>query len=94
MFGKIIIAAMILYAMHGIFGMKSIIVVLCIAVVLLGLIYLNQNKILYIPRIFPNTKKFQILICLLRTTPWGGGTPPSRVAPLKMLRLKPQTGSH
>lgn len=45
----------ILLILYKLFGVKALVVLLCIAVVLLVLIAKNQNKILYIPSTPPTT---------------------------------------
>jgi hypothetical protein len=49
------IGAGVLLILYKFFGLKALLVLLCIALVLITLIVKNQNKILYIPSTSPTT---------------------------------------
>lgn len=66
--------------MFQFFGFKLLIGLAVILVVLLTLVYYNQNKILYIPRISRFMQSFQELDFLLPTIQLAGDIPPSRAA--------------
>jgi hypothetical protein len=59
MYKLLTIGGLVLAILYKLFGTKGFIVLLCVAAILLGLVYLNQNKILYIPRTSPNMKSYQ-----------------------------------
>lgn len=81
-------AGFIILMLYKLFGVKAFLIILSILLILLALIFKNQNKILYIPRTYPSTKSF----LMLRNHPpeilLGGDTLQNKVYPQRMLRSK------
>lgn len=69
--------------MFQFFGYKLFIGIAAIVVVLLTLVYFNQNKILYIPRISIFMQSFPELDFLLQTILLAGDIPPSKAVSQK-----------
>lgn len=81
----------VLIILFQFFGYKLIVGLGAILVVLLVLVYFNQNKILYIPRIPKFMQSSPGLDFLRRTTQLAGGILPNRAASRKTWKLVLQT---
>lgn len=64
--------------LYNFFGLKGPLIILCIVLLLLLLVYVNQNKILYIPRTPQSTKKSPTPLSPPLTTQQAGAILPSR----------------
>lgn len=80
------IGGFLLIMLYNFFGLKGPLIPLCIILVLILLIYINQNKILYIPRTPKAIQKFPTPLYHPRAIPLAGGILPSRAVTLRTCR--------
>lgn len=82
------IGSFLLLLLYNFFGLKGPLITLCIMLIIIFLFYINQNKILYIPRTTQITQKSPMLLYLLLRTHRVGGILPNRAATPKTWRSR------